>query len=101
MKRRSLSAAAVVLLVGLVGGCGKGLDHGVVVGKVYVPQITTYIEQCTIVGKVPVCWPIPITQPECWRLDLKLGQQTGRVCVHEDTWDATQLGDSYAPKAAR
>ncbi|WP_158684428.1 hypothetical protein [Amycolatopsis orientalis] len=44
-------------------------------------------------GKVTVL--VPQTDPECWRLDLVSGEDTGSVCVSRQDYDAYRAGERY------
>lgn len=39
---------------------------------------------------------LPIEQPECWRLDLIDGDDTGSACVDETTWNTVRVGQPWS-----
>lgn len=80
--------ATAVAALGLAG-CG-GISAGTVTAKSYEASYTSY--STTMAGKVPIT--MPITQPECFRLDLRNEDgETGHVCVTAASWDSTNVGD--------
>ncbi|MGW6292440.1 hypothetical protein [Streptomyces sp. NPDC055058] len=107
--------AAVAAAAGLVlAGCGAGAGpHGTVTGKEYEPAKTTwrtemkFKQQCTsrtrragtTTSTYQDCRTVPDGtrrvadyRPECWELDLDSGDD---VCVSEDVWRRTAVGDEY------
>jgi outer membrane biogenesis lipoprotein LolB len=97
-------AAACLLLA----GCAAPLAHGTITGKHYEPaeQHTQmepiYGDRCTTSGKRTSCsttitgwFPQSTTTPECYRLDLRDGQQTGHVCVSPDEYAHARTGGKW------
>ncbi|GJF06689.1 hypothetical protein [Pseudonocardia sp. D17] len=84
----------VVLGVAVLGA-GCGVDRGRIVGKGYDPA-ATYTTIMTI-GGCP-CYPVVDTEPECWRLDLRDGDDTGSVCVDRRAWDAAYVGGYWGDR---
>lgn len=86
-----LAAAAVLL-----AGCSS-LDHGAVTGKQYEAGYWWTDSICASWGKYGCQLYIPYQewQPECWKLDLASGKDTGSVCVDRATWDAKHAGEQY------
>lgn len=102
MKR--LAPVIVAVALGLTA-CG-GINSGTVVGKDYVPprewvyMQPVYTTTCS--GSPPVCTqhlvsfiPITMHDPECYRLKLDDGDDTGSVCVPREAYDRVRLGDHY------
>ncbi|PSJ23923.1 hypothetical protein B7P34_36160, partial [Streptosporangium nondiastaticum] len=69
--------------------CSCGITSGTVTGKghddAYSVTTVTTIGNCT-------CYPETTYYDECWRLDLRRGNDTGSVCVDRARWDATPVG---------
>lgn len=108
------AAVAAVTAVLLLAGCGASAGpSGTVTGKEHDPAKTTWRtelktkQQCTTrtrrVGKTTStyqdCRTVPDGtrrvadyRPECWELELDSGDE---VCVSEDLWNATAIGDEY------
>lgn len=110
MKRLHTYAATAALAGGLVlTGCGSdGISHGTITSKKYEPESDwTYMQpittqQCSGSGTSQVCVPmvtgyipIPMTDPACWRLNLRDGKKTGHVCVSEKAWDSAKTGGTW------
>lgn len=104
MRRAALAGAVLLALA----GCG-GVSEGRVVAKDHIPEHTwiymqpIYTTSCS--GNPPVCTqrlvsyvPITMTDPECWRLTLRNGDDHGDVCVDEATWRGAAPNDYYRPK---
>jgi hypothetical protein len=75
-----------------------GVDEGTVTGKGYEAPYTYYVNTCTGYNAKGACtvWiPIPHTAPECWRLDLDDGENTGSECVSKQEYDYFGPGDFY------
>jgi hypothetical protein len=105
--KRLHTYAATAALAGLLTACG-GIEHGEVISKKYVPENDwTYMQpmyttQCTPSGKTTSCTqvltgfiPIPMTDPACWRLNLRDGDDTGHVCVSEKAWNEAKVGEQW------
>ncbi|HET6636787.1 MAG TPA: hypothetical protein VFH77_17350 [Streptomyces sp.] len=110
-RARILAAAVTAGL--LLAGCGASGPHGTVTGKEHDPAQTHWRtvaktkRVCTTTsrrtGKTTSrsrsCRTVPDGtrrvadhSPECWELELDTGDE---VCVSEDTWRATAIGDQY------
>jgi hypothetical protein len=107
MKSRCVAAAGaeLVLLAFALTACGADVTHGTITSKQYVPQSTytqeqpVYSERCLLVNKQEDCstfvstWiPVQETDPECWKLNLKSGKNTGSVCVPQSAWESAKVG---------
>ncbi|MEU3899784.1 hypothetical protein [Streptomyces sp. NPDC045251] len=108
------AVVAAVAAVALLAGCGGPAGpQGTVTGKEHDDARTTWRtepktkQQCTTrtrrVGKSTTtyrdCRTVPDGtrrvhdfHPECWELHLDSGEE---VCVSEDVWNATAIGDEY------
>jgi ABC-type oligopeptide transport system substrate-binding subunit len=109
VKRLHTYAATAALMGALtLTACSSSLDHGTITGKKYVPENSytymqpVYTQQCTGSGSTRVCTqmltamiPIEMTDPECWRLNLRDGKETGHVCVSKETWEAAKVGGTW------
>ena len=88
--------AGALLAVLLVAGCAS-VERGLVVGKAHDEEWVSFITQCVNIGK-NACGgmiQIPVVNPECWRLELRNGGDTGAVCVDAERWDAARIGDWF------
>jgi hypothetical protein len=109
VKRLHICATSAALATAVIlTGCGSDLDHGTITSKQYEPedhwtyQQPQYMTNCTTVNKVTTCSqtltgfiPIPMTDPECWRLNLRDGKETGHVCVSKEAWNTAKKGDDW------
>lgn len=105
--RRIATAAATAALTVSVAACG-GITHGTITGKQYVPA-HQYVEMepiygshCSGYGKnfscrtVITAWiPETMTDPECYRLDLRAGKKTGHVCVAASDYATAHIGGTW------
>lgn len=97
MKRVLVAVAAVAVIA---AGCSS-LDHGTVTAKQFDPGYYTTDLICAAYGtgsQAGVCrlWlPYQEWVPECWRLYLKSGNDTGSQCVPESTYQHYQIGQTY------
>lgn len=110
---RSLAAAAAATCALLLASCTSDAPHGTVTEKEYearqtiwrtVPktkQVCSTSTRRTSSGTSTSrsCRSVPDgtrrvadVTPECWELELDSGDE---VCVSEDTWRATDVGDFY------
>ncbi|MFB9926305.1 hypothetical protein ACFORO_42595 [Amycolatopsis halotolerans] len=67
-------------------------------GKAYEPESSYYVSQCMAYDTKASCtfsYPVEYADPECWRLDLVSGEDTGSVCVSRQDYDAYRSGDRY------
>ncbi|WND34003.1 hypothetical protein RI578_06705 [Streptomyces sp. BB1-1-1] len=115
--RAVTAVIAVLAAVALLAGCG-GLagPQGTVTGKEHDDARTTWRtepktrQDCTLktrrIGKSTTtyrdCRTVPDgtrrvheVHPECWELELDTGDE---VCVSEDVWNATAIGDEYGTR---
>jgi hypothetical protein len=110
MKRLHTYAATAALAGALtLTGCGSdGISHGTITSKRYVPEEhwtylqPIYITHCYPVGKTTSCTqtisgyiPVQMTDPSCWRLDLRDDKKTGHVCVSEAAWNKAKTGGEW------
>jgi hypothetical protein len=109
VKRLHTYAASAALAGALtLTGCGSDVEHGEITSKKYVPENSwTYMQpittqQCTGSGTSQICQsivtgyiPIDMSDPECWRLNLRDGDETGHVCVSEKAWNKASKGDQW------
>jgi hypothetical protein len=109
VKRLHTYAATAALMGALtLTACGSSLDHGTITGKKYVPEKhwtyeqPIYMTHCYSTGKTTSCYqsltgfmPIPETDPECWRLSLRDGKETGHVCVSKAAWEKAKIGGTW------
>lgn len=108
--KRLHTYAATAALAGVLTltGCGSDIEHGTITGKRYVPENTyTYMQpiyttQCSGSGSTQVCTqtiamylPVDMTDPACWRLDLRDGDKTGHVCVSKKAWEKAKKGAQW------
>lgn len=96
LRRRTLLTGLLPAAALVLTGCG--LDHGTVTGKGYEPSYVDYETQCMGFDAKGMCnyWmPMPYTRPECWRLDLRDGDDTGSTCVDRSTWDRIRTGQTF------
>ncbi|MFD4258188.1 hypothetical protein ACFWR9_11295 [Streptomyces sp. NPDC058534] len=110
------AVVAVVTAVALLAGCGGQGPQGTVTGKEHEDARTTWRtepktrQECTTktrrIGKSTTtyrdCRTVPDgtrsvmdVKPECWELELDTGDE---VCVSEDVWNATAVGDEYGTR---
>ncbi|MFJ6730051.1 hypothetical protein ACIQPQ_34645 [Streptomyces sp. NPDC091281] len=105
---RAITAALIAGAGLLAAGCTEtGGPHGTVTGKEHELARTTWRtvpktkRVCTKTRNRPatLCSTVAdgtrrtlVTKPECWELDLDTGAE---VCVSEDTWRDTTIGDRY------
>ncbi|MFJ2004745.1 hypothetical protein [Streptomyces chartreusis] len=109
MTARPLAAAAAATGFLLLASCGVTEPHGTVTEKEHEPEHRTWRtepktkQECTTRktsnGTSTSCRTVPDgtrrvldVKPECWELELDSGDE---VCVSEDTWRATSVGDFY------
>lgn len=91
----------------LAAGCSN-LEHGEITSKKYEPEsrytvmVPVYTSQCSWNGKTTTCHqvlstiiPTEQTDPECWRLNLRDGDETGHVCVSEKAWNRAREGAQW------
>ncbi|MEU7570296.1 hypothetical protein [Micromonospora sp. NPDC049240] len=103
MRRLAVLGAAMLALA----GCGSDVTSGTVVAKDHVAARDwtywqpIYVARCDSKG---VCTmqqtgviPVEMHDPECWRLALRAGNDTGEVCVDQQTWERTAPNDHYEP----
>lgn len=112
--RAVTAVVAALAAVALLAGCGGSTGpQGTVTGKEHDDARTTWRtepktkQECTTktrrVGKSTTtyrdCRAVPDGtrrvydfHPECWELELDSGDE---VCVSEDVWNATAIGDEY------
>lgn len=102
----------LILLLPLVFlfGCG-GIDSGTVTKRVYEPEREYLMfipipvgQTCSGTGTTQVCTPnmIPfpywITDSEDYVLNLRSGEEKGKVYVDKATYEKTTVGDHYGVK---
>lgn len=96
MTRRILATAGLLFGGALfLAGCSS-ISSGTVTGKTYEPGFFLTTTVCS--GQPVICTPILSWIPECYRLDLDDGKDTGDVCVSEEDYAAYRAGDHY-PRA--
>lgn len=109
MKRLHTYAASTALVGALaLTGCNSEISHGTITGKSYVPaKEWTYLQpvtmqQCSGSGTTQVCSmvvtgyiPVDMSDPECWRLNLRDGDKTGHVCVPKEAWTKAKKGGTW------
>jgi hypothetical protein len=109
VKRLHTYAASAALAGALtLTGCGSDIEHGTITGKKYVPEHEwTYLQpitmqQCSGSGTSQVCTtvvtgyiPIDMSDPACWRLNLRDGKKTGYVCVSKSAWKTAKKGGTW------
>jgi hypothetical protein len=97
----SAKCRLVWLAPGLLALAGCGLDHGVVTAKTHKPE-STYLMTTINCNGYPnqTCTPEvhPETDPECWGLALRDGNDTGSVCIDQARWDRVQVGQHYGDR---
>lgn len=93
-RRLALLVLAPALLLGLAA-CG-GPDHGVVHDKRHQDAYIYTTQICTSYGKYGCQAYVPQFHraPPSWALDIYDGDEHGWRDVSEETYDATQIGDT-------
>lgn len=93
--------ALLALPLAVLAACSS-VTSGIVTGKEHVPENSYTCET----GSIPinagngVTVTIPIygtcTDPECWQIDLRNGDDTGSVCTDENTWNNLYVGQNWS-----
>lgn len=93
--RRALAVAAIVCTT--LAGCG-GPTEGTVTAKEFRKGYI-YIQLIPCGSNGQTC-PIPHNVPDCYRLIIETADQESRkLCVEQDEWDAANVGDYYQEEA--
>ncbi|MET9158250.1 hypothetical protein ABZX56_11020 [Streptomyces parvulus] len=108
--RAVIAIVAAAAALALLAGCGAGAGpSGTVTEKEHEDARTTWRtepktkQECTSrrtsTGTTRSCRTVPDgtrrvrdVKPECWELELDTGDE---VCVDEDLWNRTAVGDEY------
>lgn len=100
MAHRLREIAALCLSIQLLTGC---VDKGIVISKEYDASYTWFSTQCVQIGN-NACGTmtiVPHFEPECWRLDLRDGADTGSVCVDRNMWGQVRIGQYWTESKQR
>lgn len=87
-----------VLLAGVIGLMAYAIHHeateptsGTVTSVEHQPAHTTVT--CTTSGKTTTC--VPVTTPECYRIEYDNGSDRGDACVSHEHFPLYHVGDHY------
>lgn len=89
--RHGARTAALLILAATAVSCSS-MTAGTVTGKGYDPSYS--YTTITTIGGCP-CYPMVNEVAECWRLDLREGDDTGSVCVAPADWENVQIGQRW------
>lgn len=95
MKRLTLLGLVGVIIVVLTG-CAA--ETGTVVSKTHEDKYFYQVFRCQSTATSGCAYLVPITifVPECWKLELREGEENSSRCVSESTWESLNPGDYYA-----
>lgn len=93
-----LALAFAICLTGLTVALVKEaaeITAGTVVDKAHYDEVTSLIPVSAGNGNFVL---VPVTEPECYALFLRDGEETGDVCVDSATWGRVREGDFWSQR---